>query len=80
MKTVVKFNTPDLPGALADYLINGDTVYVSGRRLHGDHTILPFNTVEVWTKVWIQNCTYHAPHTIIPAQTANALPPLITWP
>ena len=74
-----KFNIPDLPGALADYLINRDIAHVSGRHLHGDHTVLPFTAVEVWTKVQIQNCTYHAPHNIIPAQMANALPPSTTW-
>ena len=75
-----KFNIPNLPGALADYLINRDIVCVGGHCLHGDHTILPFTAVEVWTKVQIQNHAYHAPHNIIPAQTANALPPLTTWP
>jgi hypothetical protein len=79
-QVAAKFNIPDLPGALADYLINGDIVRVGGCCLHGDHTILPFDAVEVWTKVRIQNCAYHAPHDIIMAQTANALPPLTTWP
>ena len=79
-QVAAKFNISDLLGALADYLINGDIVHVGGHHLRGDHTILPFNAVEVWTNVRIQNCAYHAPHDIILAQTANALPPLTTWP
>jgi len=78
-QVAAKFNIPDLPGALANYLINGDIVCVGGHHLHRDHTILPFDAVEVWTKVQIQNHAYHAPHDIILAQTANALPPLTTW-
>jgi hypothetical protein len=74
------FKIPDLYGALADYLINGDAVHVHGHSSHGDDAISPFDAVELWTKVQIQNCAYHEPHNIIPAQMANALPPSPTWP
>jgi hypothetical protein len=74
-----KFNILDLSGTLTNYLTNGDSVHTNIHHSHGDHTIHPF-AIEVWTKVQIQNCSYHAPHDIQPAQTANALPPSTTWP
>jgi hypothetical protein len=64
------FKIPDLQSALSNYLTN----------ICGHHISLPFNVVEVWSKVKIQNHTYDAPHDILPAQTVNALPSSKTWP
>jgi hypothetical protein len=35
---------------------------------------LPFDHLQVWTKVQLQNRSYHTPHHILPPQTINALP------
>ena len=35
---------------------------------------LPFDHLQVWTKVEPQNRSYHTPHHILPHQTNNALP------
>lgn len=73
----VKFNIPDLRGALIDYL----NFVISRRRVANIHSPLPsnFKALEVWTKVRVHNRAYHAPHNVLPTQTINALPPSATW-
>jgi hypothetical protein len=43
------------------------------------NTQLPFDHIQIWTKLRLQNHAYHAPHNILPAQTVNALPPSESW-
>jgi hypothetical protein len=78
------FNLPDLHGALVDYVSRGgDNANVAGgRRVANRDSPLPndIKMLEVWTKVRIQNCAYHAPHDVLPAQTINVLPPSVPWP
>ena len=73
-----KFNLTDLCGALADFLDrvnNGRPLKVGGHRAADANTPLPFDHLQVWTKMQLQNRSYHTPHHILPPQTINALPP-----
>jgi hypothetical protein len=76
-----KFNLPYLCGALADSLdrVNNGQPKIGGRRAADTNTPLPFDHLQVWTKVQLQNRPYHTPHHIIPPQTINALPPSEAW-
>jgi hypothetical protein len=75
-----KFNLPDLRGALADFFQRVDNPpLVGGRRTANANTQLPFDCIQIWTKLRLQNHTYHAPHNILPAQTVNASPPSDSW-
>ena len=74
-----KFNLPDLRGALADFFRHGgdNPPLVGGRRTA--NTQIPFDYIQIWTKLRLQNHAYHAPHDILPAQTVNASPPSKSW-
>ena len=77
-----KFNLPDLRCALADFLAhfnNEDSFVIGGRRMAAVDTQLPFNELQIWTKIQLQNHSYHAPHNILPPQTVNASPPSDPW-
>jgi WD40 repeat protein len=76
-----KFNLPYLCGALADSLdrVNNGQPKIGGRRAANTNTPLPFDHLQVWTKVQLQNRPYHTPHHIIPLQTINALPLSEAW-
>ena len=76
-----KFNLPDLRGALADFFRHGgdNPPLIRGRRTANVNTQLPFDYIQIWTKLRLQNHAYHAPHNILPAQTVNALPPSESW-
>jgi hypothetical protein len=57
-----KFNLPDLCGALADFLDrvnNGQPLKIGGRRAANTNTPLRFDHLQVWTKVQLQNRSYH---------------------
>jgi hypothetical protein len=80
--TVSKFDLPDLRGALADFLDrvkSGQPLKIGGRRAADANSPLPFDHLQVWTKVQLQNRSYHTPHHILPPQTINALPPSEAW-
>ncbi|KAH9028472.1 hypothetical protein EDB85DRAFT_1892487 [Lactarius pseudohatsudake] len=77
------FNLPDLQGALADFLVRadaGDPIWIGGRRVADSDSPLPFQNLQVWTKVQLQHCLYYAPNHILPPQSINALPPSGPWP
>ena len=48
---------------------------LGGRRIATKDANLPFNYLQVWVKVQLQNRAYHGPHNILPPQTVNAAPP-----
>lgn len=77
------FNLPDLRGALADYLtqanINKHPFKIGGRRIGNTNSPLPFDSLQVWTKVQVQNRSYFPPHHVLPPQTINASPPSDSW-
>jgi hypothetical protein len=76
-----KFNLPDLRGALADFFQHSgnNPPLFGGRRTANANTQLPFDYIQIWTKLRLQNHAYHAPHNILPAQTVNASPPSESW-
>ena len=72
-----KFKLPDLHVILSSYLAmcTPDHCHVSGPAGN-----LPFDTLEVWEKLWVQNQAYYVPHNILLAQTINASPSSVAWP
>jgi hypothetical protein len=76
-----KFNLPDLRGAFADFLQHGGSnpSLMRGRRIADADTELPFDYIQIWTKLQVQNHAYYAPHNVLPSQTVNASPPSGSW-
>ncbi|KAI0244974.1 hypothetical protein BJV78DRAFT_1142961, partial [Lactifluus subvellereus] len=72
-----KLKLPDLGVVLSDYLAMCAPDHCC---IIGPAGNLPFNTLEVWEKLRVQNRAYHAPHEILPAQTINAISPSTSWP
>ena len=57
-----KFSLPDLHGTLADFLDrvnNGQPLKIGGRRAADTNSLLPFDHLQVWTKMQLQNHSYH---------------------
>ncbi|KAF8228858.1 hypothetical protein L208DRAFT_1289319, partial [Tricholoma matsutake] len=76
------FNLPDLCGALVDFLTwanNKDPFQVGGHRIGDINSPLPFDNLQVWTKVQVQNHCYLPLHCVLPPQTINASPPSDSW-
>ena len=79
---IEKFNLPDLRGALADFLTqvnDKNQFHVGGRRIGNLNSPLPFDNLQIWTKLQVQNRSYFRPHHILPPQTINASPPSGSW-
>jgi hypothetical protein len=78
-QTAEMFDLLDLHSALDDYLAQAGTNQrtAGGQWMANHDSLLPINlkALEVWTKVWLQNCGYFLPHNVLPAQTVNASPP-----
>lgn len=79
-----KFTLPDLRGALVDFLTRlgeNSTLTIGGRRSRSANPIapLPFDDIQIWTRLQIQNHSYHSPHNVLPPQTVNASPPSDSW-
>jgi hypothetical protein len=72
-----KFKLPDLSLALSNYFAKCAPGHCHVSEPAGN---LPFDTLEVWEKLRVQNRAYHAPHEILLAQTVNATPPSTAWP
>ncbi|KAH7918086.1 hypothetical protein BV22DRAFT_1108450 [Leucogyrophana mollusca] len=75
-----KFCLPDFRGALADYLqreqrLKGGLHGIGGPRQALGPCALPFDYVQVWFKVRLQEMSYYDRHLVLPAQTVNASPP-----
>ncbi|KAG2737513.1 hypothetical protein P692DRAFT_20761563, partial [Suillus brevipes Sb2] len=81
----IKFSLPDLRPAIADFIQREATcgdqhIHAIGGPRRGAHTaILPFDRVQVWFKVRLQETEFHDAHTIRPAQTLNCAPPCHPW-
>ncbi|KAF9456576.1 hypothetical protein BDZ94DRAFT_1302461 [Collybia nuda] len=76
------FKLPDLCAALTDFITrfkDNDSLTIGGRRVARVDAQLPFDDIQIWTKLQLQNCSYHAPHNVLPPQTINVLPPLDSW-
>ena len=71
---VDKFNLPDFWGTFADFLrhCGSNAHLISGCQMADKNAELPFNHIQIWTKLQLQNRTYYAPHHVLPPQTVNA--------
>ncbi|KAG2137455.1 uncharacterized protein EDB93DRAFT_1091268, partial [Suillus bovinus] len=81
----LKFNIPDLQPALADFLCREDTHRndhihaIGGARRAEPNALLPFNTLQVWFKLRLQDTDIHNTSIVQPAQTLNCAPPCDLW-
>ena len=84
-EVAVKFGLPDLRPAIADFLHREAThghnhVHaIGGPRRAGPTAELPFDKVQVWFKVRLQDTEFHDVCHIRPAQTLNCAPPSDPW-
>ncbi|KAG1768243.1 hypothetical protein EV702DRAFT_979542, partial [Suillus placidus] len=83
-EVAVKFGLPDLRLAMADFLHHevtyGNRVHpIGGPRRAGHNTEVPFDKVQVWFKICLQETEFHDIHGIRPAQTLNCAPPSNPW-
>jgi len=81
----VIFDLPDLRPALADYLqrMGSNTtasLSLGGRRFAKAGCTLPSDTLQVWSKMRIQNKEYHYPNKIAEPQTVMVSPRSDEWP
>lgn len=83
----VRFGLSDLRPALADFLhreasYGHDHIHaIGGPRRAGPDTALPFEDVQVWFKLRLQNMESHdgALEDVLPPQTLNCAPPSEPW-
>ena len=83
--TTEKYDLPDLRSALVDFL-NREKAYgpdivhpIGGQRRASSASSLPFNEVQVWFKVRVQNTEFDDPGVVVPAQTLLCSPPDEIW-
>ncbi|KAF9231430.1 hypothetical protein BU15DRAFT_56127 [Melanogaster broomeanus] len=78
-----KFSLPDLRGALADYFYNegatGHFHTLSQQRRDPADARLPFEDMQLWYKVRIQQKVFNDPSAVRPALSINAMPPGGNW-
>jgi hypothetical protein len=78
-----KFALPDLRGALVNFITrleDNSPLTIGGRRsANSTSASLPFDEIQIWVRLQIQNQSYHAPHDVLPPQTVNASPPSNPW-
>ncbi|KAG1812038.1 hypothetical protein EV424DRAFT_1473622 [Suillus variegatus] len=83
--TALKFNLPNLQPALADFLHCKDTYgndhihTIGGARRAGPDASLPFDKMQIWFKVQLQDMDIHNASIVQPAQTLNCAPPCDLW-
>ncbi|KAG1800382.1 uncharacterized protein HD556DRAFT_1430435 [Suillus plorans] len=81
----IKFGLPNLRPAIADFLRREDTHgrdhihTIGGARRAGPTTPLPFDKLQVWFKLRLQDTDVHDISIIRPAQTLNCAPPSDPW-
>ncbi|KAG2125087.1 hypothetical protein DEU56DRAFT_744061 [Suillus clintonianus] len=80
----IMFSLPDLRPAIADFLHReatyGNGIHsIGGPRRAAHDTELPFDNVQVWFKIRLQETEFHDPRNIRPAQTLNCAPPSDPW-
>ena len=77
-----KFALPDLRGALVDFITqleDNSAFTIGGRRSANPIAPLPFDNIQIWARLQIQNKSYYAPHDTLLPQTVNASPPSNLW-
>ncbi|KAG2048235.1 hypothetical protein BDR06DRAFT_1013136 [Suillus hirtellus] len=82
-----QFNIPDLQYTLSDFLQhdarNGDGAFGVGvprRSLINRPLNIPFEHVQIWHTVCLQQVCLHDPSAILPVQTMHASPAHVGWP
>ncbi|KAG0703292.1 hypothetical protein DFH29DRAFT_998586 [Suillus ampliporus] len=84
-EAAIKFGLPDLRPAIADFLQHEATHghqhihAIGGPRRSGPTAALPFNTIQVWFEIRLQETDLHNDQIIKPAQTLNCTPPNGLW-
>ncbi|KAG2134545.1 hypothetical protein DEU56DRAFT_756971, partial [Suillus clintonianus] len=84
-EVAITFGLPDLRQAIADFLQREATYgqrhvhAIGGPRRAGPGAVLPFDKVQVWFKIRLQEMDLHDTHAIKPAQTLNFAPPNDPW-
>ncbi|KAG2126069.1 hypothetical protein DEU56DRAFT_743197 [Suillus clintonianus] len=84
-EVAITFGLPDLRQAIADFLQREATYgqrhvhAIGGPRRAGPGAVLPFDKVQVWFKIRLQEMDLHDTHAIKPAQTLNCAPPNDPW-
>ncbi|KAG2341505.1 hypothetical protein BDR05DRAFT_976868 [Suillus weaverae] len=68
----IKFGLPDFFGC-------NHTHAIGGPRRAGPNAMLPFENIQVWFKLCLQDTDFHNTHNIWPAQTLNCVPPSEPW-
>lgn len=74
---------PDLRAALVNYIYrrhNGQSIYIGGRRQYRADHPLPFEKIQVWHKVRLQQKSFHDTSRPLPSQALNAHGPSTAWP
>ena len=81
------FGIPDLAPSLARFLLctaeaegNRSLYTIGGRRQPASSTNLPFQMLEVWSRLRIQMKDYHNHSVVVPPQTLCIRPPCEEWP
>jgi hypothetical protein len=81
----LKFGLPDLRAAIADFLRHEDTHghdqihAIGGARRAGPNVSLPFDKLQVWFKLRLQDTDVHDTSNVRSAQTLNCAPPSDIW-
>ncbi|KAG2750292.1 hypothetical protein P692DRAFT_20873234 [Suillus brevipes Sb2] len=81
----IKFGLPDLQPAIADFHHCEDThgyyhVHsLGGARRAGSNALLPFDKLQIWFTLRLQNTEFHDSTNVRPAQTLNCAPPSDIW-
>ncbi|KAG2123438.1 hypothetical protein DEU56DRAFT_745404 [Suillus clintonianus] len=84
-EVAVKFGLPDLRPAIADFLQREATYghkhvhAIGGPRRAGPTAVLPFDKLQVWFKIRLQETDSHDNRTVRPSQMLNCAPPSDPW-
>jgi hypothetical protein len=84
-EAATKFALPDLRPAIADFLQREETYghghvhAIGGPRRAGPTAILPFDRIQIWVKIRVQEKDLYDAHVVRPAQTLNCAPPNDPW-
>ncbi|KAG1810602.1 uncharacterized protein BJ212DRAFT_1484180 [Suillus subaureus] len=81
----IKFGLSDLQPAIVDFLHHEATQgqdyihAIRGARRAGPAASLPFDKIQIWFKLQLQETDFHDSSIIQPAQTLNCVPPSDVW-
>ncbi|KAG2089231.1 uncharacterized protein F5147DRAFT_587272, partial [Suillus discolor] len=83
-EVAIMFGLPDLQPAIANFLhcekTYGNHIHsIGGPRRAAHDAELPFDNLQVWFKIRLQETDFHEPHNVRPAQTLNCVPPSDPW-